>query len=216
MKRAIFLILAFLPVLLLFNCKKGSYSITGASDPDSLGPIVRKPNIYIYPIEKTNIDIQIVFPNGGKIIESIPVYNNSWEITVAPSGLINNQYEYLFYEAQIPELLQREFGWIISGADLSVFFMSNLKSLLFSNDEITDFIEYWIPLLDEAKTYLIYPQFNEDLNNIIQFQFSIEPDNLIRVFYVIEEYKENEVVKSPHIPSFKREGFTILEWGVVY
>ena len=57
---------------------------------------------------------------------------------------------------------------------------------------------------------------NDDLEKIIQFQFSHEPDNLIRVFYIIEEYQENRTIKTPQIPSFKREGFTILEWGVVY
>jgi hypothetical protein len=65
MNRAVFLILAFLPVLLLFNCKKDSSSITGISDSDSLGPIVRKPNIYIYPIEAIDLSIQVSFPNGG-------------------------------------------------------------------------------------------------------------------------------------------------------
>ncbi len=132
-----------------------------------------------------------------------------------PSGFINNQYDYLFYEAQIPELMQREYGWKINGIDLSSFFINNLKSLLFVKEEIDDFIEYWIPLLDTTKTYVIYPQFNEELKKIIQLKFSIVPDNLIRVFYLIEESNENINIKTPQIPSFKREGFTVLEWGVI-
>jgi len=216
MNRAVFLILAFLPVLLLFNCKKDTSSITGISDSDSLGPIVRKPNIYIYPIEAIDLSIQVSFPNGGQIIESIPAYNGAWEINVLPSGLINNQYEYLFYEARIPELLQRDFGWVINGAGLSSFFRNNLDSLMFSMKEISDFIEYWIPLLDTEKNYIIYPQFNDDLNEIVQLKFSKTPDNVIRVFYLLEEYREGKLVKIPQIPSYKRESFTVLEWGVVY
>lgn len=115
MNRSVFLILAFLPVLFLFNCKKDTSSITSISDPDSLGPTVKKPNIYIYPIEAIDLNVQISFPNGGKILESIPDYNGAWEIHVLPSRLINNEYEYLFYEARIPELLQRDFGCVING-----------------------------------------------------------------------------------------------------
>ncbi len=216
MNRAVFLILAFLPVLLLFNCKKDTSSIMGISDSDSLGPIVRKPNIYIYPTVAIDLSIQISFPNGGQIIESIPDYNGAWEINVLPSGLINNEYEYLFYEARIPELLQRDFGWVINGAGLRSFFINNLDSLKFSIKEIDDFVEYWIPLLDDKKKYIIYPQFNDVLDEIVQLKFSTTPDNVIRVFYLLEEYEEGKLVKIPQIPSHRREDFTVLEWGVVY
>jgi internalin A len=212
------LIPAILLISLLTTCRKDFDSITGYIDADSsnnFGPYVKKPNIYIYPTERIHLDIQLIFPNGGKIIESTPNYENGWEIEVLPSGFINNQYDYLFYEAQIPELMQREYGWKINGIDLSSFFMNNLKSLLFAKEEIDDFIEYWIPLFDTTKTYVIYPQFNEELKKIIQLKFSIVPDNLIRVFYLIEESNENINIKTPQIPSFKREGFTVLEWGVI-
>lgn len=218
MNRTLFLIPAILLISLLTACRKDFDSITGYIDADSsnnFGPYVKKPNIYIYPTERIHLDIQLIFPNGGKIIESTPNYENGWEIEVLPSGFINNQYDYLFYEAQIPELMQREYGWKINGIDLSSFFMNNLKSLLFAKEEIDDFIEYWIPLLDTTKTYVIYPQFNEELKKIIQLKFSIVPDNLIRVFYLIEESNENINIKTPQIPSFKREGFTVLEWGVI-
>ncbi|MCK4559870.1 MAG: hypothetical protein KAV45_08815 [Calditrichia bacterium] len=218
MNRTLFLIPAILLISLLTTCRKDFDSITGYIDADSsnnFGPYVKKPNIYIYPTERIHLDIQLIFPNGGKIIESTPNYENGWEIEVLPSGFINNQYDYLFYEAQIPELMQREYGWKINGIDLSSFFINNLKSLLFAKEEIDDFIEYWIPLLDTTKTYVIYPQFNEELKKIIQLKFSIVPDNLIRVFYLIEESNENINIKTPQIPSFKREGFTVLEWGVI-
>jgi hypothetical protein len=36
------------------------------------------------------------------------------------------------------------------------------------------------------------------------------------VLYLIEEYQGNQIVKLPQVPSHQREGFTVLEWGVVY
>ena len=121
----------------------------------------------------------------------------------------------MFYEAEIPKLLQRDFGWKVNGTQLDSFFTNNLQSLSFSSKEIKDFTDYWIPLLDATKKYLIYPQFNEDLEDIIQLKTSLKPDNLIRVWYVIEEYNENIDLEEPIIPVFQRQGFVILEWGVV-
>jgi hypothetical protein len=215
MNRAIVLILACLPLLLFFTCKKDTSSITGISDSDTLHFIIKKPNIYIYPTEPIDLNIQISFPNGGQIIKSIPAYNGNWEINVQPSGLINNQYEYLFYEARIPHLLQKEFGWIINGTDLSSFFMKNLDSLKFSTKEIEDFVEYWIPLLDENKNYIIYPQFNDILDEVVQLKFSTTPDYVIRVFYLLQEERGGEVINIPGMPSTTRNGFTVMEWGVV-
>jgi len=216
--KILFVIVLVFIIFIFSNCEKNTESITNSFDEDTTsngGPVVEKPNIYIYPEHEINLSLTLDFPNGGKVLESIPEYNNGWNIEVEPSGLINNQYEYLFYEAQIPEFLQRDFGWSVTGTQLDSFFTNNLQALSFSDKEITDFTDYWIPLLDANKKYLIYPQFNEELSDIIQLETSIQPDNLIRVWYVIEEYKENIHIEEPAIPVFHRQGFVILEWGVV-
>ena len=218
-KKSIFVLIILITTLLYFNCQEGSDSGTGFWDDDTTnnnGWMVKKPNIYIYPTEKINLIVQLKFPNGGKVIESYPEYSNGWNIEVEPSGLINNQHQYLFYEAQIPKILQRENGWVVKGEELEDFFVNNLSNLLFSEKEISDFIEYWIPLLENDKTYIIYPHFTKELLNIIDIYFSIQPDNIIRVFYLIEEYNGNIEIQTPQIPAYKREGFTVLEWGVVY
>ncbi len=209
------IILLFVLTIILFSCHKKTESITGFHIDTTGGLIVRKPNIYIYPSDKIDLTITLNFPKGGKILESIPDYHNGWEITVDSSGKINNKFTFLFYEARIPNLLQKEFGWIIPGTDLEQFFTQNLSSLIFSEQEISDFIEYWIPLLDRDRSYVIYPYFNKELSEILELKFSINPDNLIRVIYFIEKYQGNENIKTPEIPAYRREGFTVLEWGVI-
>lgn len=205
-------------ILILANCENvGKITESVPEDTTSHSdPHVRKPNIYIYPENEINLSVTLEFPNGGKVFESIPEYKTGWNINVQPSGIIDNQFEYLFYEAQIPELLQRDFGWIIEGTKLDSFFTNNLQSLIFSTKEIKDFTDYWIPILDASKKYLIYPQFNEELSDIIQLDISIKPDNLNRIWYVIEEFKNNLQIEEPINPIFQRQGFVILEWGVVY
>jgi hypothetical protein len=205
-------------IFILANCNKKTEAITEPAEEDTTGGhvVVRKPNIYIYPQQEVNIKINLKFPNGGSIVESIPEYGNGWNVKVKPNGFINDQYDYLFYEADIPDLLQIEYGWKVNGAKLDSFFSSNLQSLNFSLKEIKDFTDYWIPLLDENKEYAIYPQYNNNLLELIQIETSITPGNIIRVWYLIEEYNDIMVFGVPVVPSFERTGFVILEWGVVY
>jgi hypothetical protein len=219
LKKTTCVLVIFLISMLCFQCQKDAKPVTGFTEEDTTsnsGPVVRKPNIYIYPVEKIDLMVRLKFPHGGKVLDSTPHYSDGWNIQVEPSGLINNQYQYLFYEARIPERLQRESGWIIAGKDLENFFRQNLRNLSFSEKEISDFIDYWIPLLDADETYIIYPHYSEELSGIIDIYFSIPPDNVIRVFYLIEAYTGDENVRVPQIPEYSRDGFTVLEWGVVY
>jgi len=208
--------LIFFSILLFSNCKKDTCSSNESSDPDTSDIIVYKPNIYIYPIETIELEVKLDFPQGGSVIESIPKYNEGWNITVDTSGLINNEYRYLFYECKVPNLFQYDRGWIIKGENLTHFFQNNLAESGFSNEEILDFIEYWIPLLDSSTAYRIYPQYKDVISSIIGLIFSKEPDNLLRLFYVIKENSSLNVhLHEPEIPEFQREGYFVVEWGVI-
>ncbi|MEJ2050271.1 MAG: hypothetical protein P8Y60_10625, partial [Calditrichota bacterium] len=176
--KLVYILMILLLSALYFNCHKNSNSVTGFTEDDTTdngGPVDRKPNIYIYPTENITLDVQLKFPNGGKIIASEPEYVNGWHIQVEPTGLINNQYHFIFYEARIPEILQRKSGWIIEGKDLEKFFQENLGNLLFSEKEISDFLEYWISILKFDKTYVIYPHYTQDLLEIVDIHFSTQP-----------------------------------------
>ena len=76
------------------------------SSIDTTYETVRKPNIYIYPQNKIDLDVLISFPNGGSITTSIPDYNDGWHITIDSTGLINSKYRFLFYESDIPENIE--------------------------------------------------------------------------------------------------------------
>ena len=137
--------------------------------------MVYKPNIYIYPAKSLDLSVTINFPQGGNIVQSIPTYNNGWFVHVEPTGKINNQYDYLFYESKQPNVFQYQKGWCIAKADLKPFFEQNMGSYNFSASEIKDFTDYWIPLLNDANYYCVYPQTNEIIDQIIQLNFSTKP-----------------------------------------
>jgi internalin A len=189
---------------------------TTHSPIDTTGVVVRKPNIYLYPETKTSLSVRLVFSSGGTVTESVPEYSGGWQIEAEPNGKINNTYNYLFYECRTPDLYQYNSGWIIKKDSLLSFFQSHLAESGFSEKEINDFIEYWIPRLAEYPYYIIYPQFSFDIEKLIQLKISPSPDNLIRLYYVIKGSQNNDMVLSnPPLREFKREGFVAAEWGVV-
>ncbi|MFV0593525.1 MAG: PKD domain-containing protein [Draconibacterium sp.] len=173
-----------------------------------------KPNIYIYPDSQLNLCLKINFPIGGNIVKSIPEYGDGWCFNVDKNGIIDNQYTYLFYESIQPDIYQYEKGWCIKKDSLSSFFKQNMKMYNFSNAEIQDFIDYWIPLLNKADYYKIYPQTNKIIDNIIQLDFSEKPDNVYRLFYGIVETDKYYELEKPTILAFNRNGFYVVEWGV--
>lgn len=178
--------------------------------------VVYKPNIYLYPNEQSDLSVRLSFPLGGTIITSIPEYGSGWNVSVSPSGLINNVYPYLFYESNQPDVWQREHGWIIQTTQLESFFRKNMTDYGFNDREVNDFIEYWIPRLNTYPYYSIYPQTKDIIDQVIQLDISKQPDNILRLFYVIKGHNQLQTgITAPAIASFAREGYFVTEWGVV-
>jgi len=86
----------------------------------------------------------------------------------------------------------------------------------FIEKEVQDFVEYWIPRLTDYPYYAVYPQYNDELNEMIQLEFSEAPDNIIRLIYSIRGLNaDTRTLPEPNIPKFTRNGFTVAEWGVI-
>ncbi len=178
--------------------------------------VVKKPNIYLYPQTTRNLSVALEFPMGGSVIQSIPLYSDGWNVSVEPSGKINQQYDCLFYESKNPDAYQYDSGWIVGRDTLSSFFTNNLLFAGFSEHEKNDFIEYWIPRLVDYPYYTIYPQFANEIGKTIQLKISVSPDNMLRLFYAIKgTTNKAQMLRVPLIPAFKRIGFVVAEWGVI-
>ena len=216
----VFLLLGAILLVASTGCKKTS---TTESEPeptpkptDTSHVVVYKPNIYLYPQIKSVVSVKLEFPYGGTIIASIPDYLGEWRIEAEPTGKIENQYDYLFYESDTPDLYQYNSGWIVSRDSLFTFFKNNLSVTGFKESEISDFTMYWVPRLTNHKFYIIYPQYTDDINKVIKLKISPLPDNTIRLFYVIKGTETNGInLATPIIPNYKRDGFVVAEWGVV-
>lgn len=180
--------------------------------------MVLKPNIYIYPKDKIQLFVTLDFPKGGRVVTSIPEYGAGWNVSVDKNGWINDSYYYLFYESSQPDVWQITEGWIIKRENLKNFFIENMTSYGFAGREIEDFTDYWIPRFTDAEYYEIYPQSQQVIESVIQLDISKNPDNLLRLFYVVRQLNQNSdfVLPEPQIDNqFKREGFFVTEWGVI-
>lgn len=179
---------------------------------------VMKPNIYIYPTEKSNMSVNLSFPLGGKITTSIPSYGKGWIVNVDTSGTIDNKFEYLFYESLQPNVWQLNEGWIINKSELRAFFTDNMIKHGFYGREVKDFLDYWIPRLTEFNYYEIYPQESNIIEIAIKLDISKNPDNVLRLFYLIKgvnSTSNNKINLPKEIPQFNRSGFFVTEWGVI-
>ncbi len=215
--RSVFPVLLTL-VIIGANIGCSDRGVTEPSDQDSThtGPIVRKPNIYLYPTTSQLISVRIIFPTGGRILDSNPAYGTGWIVNVASNGRINHQYNYLYYEAQTPDNYQYTFGWTIQKDTAAVFFRHVLANAGFIEREIKDFLEYWIPHLPSNEYYTIYPQQHELIENLIRLDVVPIPQTVLRLFFVIRTTEIlNAELPKPHLHSIHRNGYVLAEWGVV-
>lgn len=176
--------------------------------------LAKKPNIYLYP-EKTEKLSVSVNPNG-KITKSIPEYNKGWKVTVDPSGKIDNNYDFLFYEASINYKFTLDKGWIVNKGSFNEEMNSILTSIGLNPKEKADFIEYWSKELNwKTSKYAIYYLDTKEINEAIKLNLSKKPDSILRAYFYFVPLKDNEnlEIKKPEIKQFKRNGFTVVEWG---
>lgn len=179
---------------------------------------VYKPNIYLYPTETAVLSVSLTFPYGGRVTASIPDYRNGWLVSVDKNGIINNKFEYLFYESSQPDVWQTDEGWIINAADLEQFFNENLSEYGFIGREIRDFTDYWVPRLKGYEYFEIYPQEKKIIDSVIVLGITKTPDAVLRLFYLIRgtsNATKNEIAAPAVITPFNRDGFFVTEWGVV-
>jgi len=170
-----------------------------------------KPAIYLYPKEDSNISVKLNI--NGIITKTIPTYNDEWSVFVTKEGLINHQYDYLFYEADLNSLELPKMGWVVKYDNLDTWFDDNLPRLGLNEKETTQFKEYWLEKLPEANYYELKIFEKEFLKQNIGLLITPEPDTLIRLEFYFKPLEEKINIQEPTIKTPERIGFTVVEWG---
>lgn len=177
------------------------------------GVEVKKPAIYLYPIEDSFVNVQLNI--NGKIIKDIPKYNTGWNVFATKEGLIENKFDYLFYEAKLRTIELPDSGWVVKYDDLENWFDINLIKLGLNEKEKNQFKEYWLKRLPKSNYYeikLLEDAFLKENMDLIIFP---QPDTMIRLNFNFKPLKEKINILEPAITTPERTGFTVVEWGGV-
>lgn len=177
--------------------------------------ILKKPNIYLYPLKEEKINVSIEF--DGKIIASYPKYNNGWSVIAKENGELKNlqdnrNYSYLFWEGSYKKNWDIKEGFLVKGADIASFLQEKLEYMGLIPKEYNEFIVYWLPIMEKNK-YNYISFVNEEYSKEVKLSVEPKPDKVIRVFMVFKGLNNEIKVNEQKLTKNERKGFTVVEWG---
>jgi len=179
-----------------------------------------KPAMYLYTTHKEQVNVKIA--PQGKITLTIPGYPyNGWYITANPNGDIeynNRTFDYLYYEAQIPDELfsEEKTGYVVAYKDLSGLFNTLLPKLGLNTKEKNQFSEYWLKALPSSPYYFVSIVSQAELDRIAPIFIYPKPQTVIRVALNFQPLDGPIPVAKPRLPIIKRSGFTVVEWSGLF
>ncbi|MFT5859980.1 MAG: hypothetical protein ACI865_002088 [Flavobacteriaceae bacterium] len=181
---------------------------------------VRKPVIYLYPEEKTEVTVKVA--PKGEMTFTYPTYTDGWKCIAEPNGditLDGKKYNYLFWESEQnfgETLVDASSGFIVSGANITEFLDSKLSSIGFTGEERADFVTFWAPLMVHHDELFIHFMVNDQCNAFAELEIEPVPHHIARL-YILWSPLPNDFnrtsLKEQKLPLVIRKGFTVLEWG---
>ncbi len=175
-----------------------------------------KPVIYLYPEKEKEVWVE-VSPISGITI-SDPEYNDGWRVVAKPDGKLrevstDKTYPYLFWESGGKLYEQPKEGFVIKQKDVRKFLTDKLSLYAFNEIEINDFLEFWLPLMQDYPYYFITFLETEEMDKLAPLNVSPQPDTIIRILMDFSPLEEPMKVEELKINPQKRKGFTLMEWG---
>jgi len=176
--------------------------------------LVRKPNIYLYSDQPTAFGLRLTL--DGVLTASDPVYTSAgWSGVAHSDGMINHTIPYLFYEFATKTAFSEEFGWCIKSSEFSEWCERELTLLGLNERERADFVEYWQRVLPDSSYISIYLQPRALVERVSKLHVSPAPDAVLRLFFYVVPGEQRSQIRPPQTLPFLRQGFTLVEWGVI-
>ena len=179
---------------------------------------LRKPVLYLYPTEKTSVNVKL--PNNNFLC-TYPEYNDEtgWNVTAEPDGtLINDdglEYQSLFWETiDYKARFTMDKGFVVEKKDAIKFLREKLEYIGLKGKEINEFIQYWLPYLSSTPYTQVSFQW-EEYTAPYPLEITPKPDSLIRLFVVFRPLNEKVEIPEQDLSAhhYERKGFTAIEWG---
>ena len=176
-----------------------------------------KPVIYLYPEEETDVHVELELTES-ELYTTYPKYNNGWDVTAYPDGSLLNKvdgthHKYLFWDSSNCRT-RYDFsnGFCVAGSDTESFLKEKLTYMGLTEEEMNEFIVYWLPLMEHNKYNLITFQ-GEAYTNSAKLDITPKPDSILQIFMVYVPLEEAVDIEPQQLETFDRKGFTVVEWG---
>ena len=140
------------------------------------------------------------------------------DITAYPDGSLLNKvdgthHKYLFWKSiNAKTRFDLSQGFCVAGDDTEKFLKEKLTYMGLTEEEMNEFIVYWLPKLEHNKYNLIIFQ-GDAYTDSAKLDITPTPDSLLHIFMVYVPL-ENEIdIEPQQLDTFERTGFTVVEWG---
>ena len=179
--------------------------------------VAAKPVIYFYPEDETDVHVELELTEA-ELSTTYPKYNNGWDVTASPDGSLLNKadgthHKYLFWDAvKCRTRFDFSEGFCIAGCDTESFLREKLTYMGLTEEEMNEFIVYWLPLMEHNKYNLISFQ-GDAYTDFAKLNITPKPDSLLRIFMAYVPLEEAVDTEPQQLETFERKGFTVVEWG---
>jgi len=172
-----------------------------------------KPVVYLYPEKKIDFKVTV----GADVTKSEPLYEKFWQGVAYPDGKLEvdgKDYPNLFWEGKgIGQYPKVDFGKVVKSDDVKLTIVSDLKAMSLNDQEISDFLGFWLEKMPKTPYTRISWLTNFELNKLAPLSVKPKPDSVIRVFMDFAPLNTKAEIKNQSLPKFQRKGFTVVEWG---
>lgn len=174
-----------------------------------------KPVLYLYPEEDT--DVIVKFEKPELLTTTYPKFVREWNVLAKSNGDLydkNGKYYYaLYWEEKKNHNVDFGTGFYVE-SDNAIEFLEEKLSIIGLNDrERNEFIMYWLPILKNNGKNLVYFELTEERDSYNKLIITPKPNALLRVAIHVKKVDGKTSIKEQVLTSFKRIGFTAVEWG---
>ncbi|WP_295157501.1 BspA family leucine-rich repeat surface protein, partial [uncultured Ruminococcus sp.] len=180
-------------------------------------PVADKPVIYLYPEKETDVHVELELTEAD-LSTTYPKYDNGWDVVAKPDGSLVNKadgthHRYLFWDA-VNCRTEFDFskGFCVAGSDTESFLKEKLSYMGLTEEEMNEFIVYWLPRMEHNKYNLISFQ-SDKYTDTAKLNITPAPDSMLRVFMTYVPLEEAVDIEQQELSTFERSGFTVVEWG---
>lgn len=176
-----------------------------------------KPVLYLYPLMPMWINVTFKYPES--LTTTYPKYQNNWSVLANPNGDLRdkeNKYYYgLYWEEKGNHRVDFQEGFYVTKENAIEFLEEKLSIIGLNDRERNEFIMYWLPILEKNEKNLVYFELTEERNAYSPITINPRPNSMLRMAIHVKKVNQEVKIKEQKLSTFKRDGFTVVEWGGV-